>query len=481
MIRDAQSVPTWFSCLFSALWGLLVAWAAWDDERCTICAHLILLLVLCFMGIVGCLSGLRWREMHTLCPLDSLACSVALWELWVAWAAWYDERCTICAHLILLLVPLLYVEIVGCLRWREMHNLCPLDSPACFCCACDDCFVSCLFVVQWYWRCCLSLSLPATDSKRNPDRQQTYRLNKRLKAQAEFGAAQANLSCPTSTTSWCRHHLCEERCSYRRWISTAMAAWLLLTMSLGNCFVLLVSSPSFHLILRPFKNTTILCSTVYRHGLSRNIVRRNKAANMILPERKKWSDVCDWFSFSFIFFWCECWCVGVAFWCILIVVYWFPLFWARSLLFEQLSFQAQAFDPCWSTDYPIFFLELNASVPIDFDPWISLVLEGTRKKRIEAYSPSFAGPDLFTLPNSFTFGSNMVFTRDEFVNGAHIDEDCTGLACGFYFMIHRETGHLYSCDSTKSPVEICNDIHGVSRIWLLAIKLAQQDVGLEMT
>ena len=106
--------------------------------------------------------------------------------------------------------------------------------------------------------------------------------------------------------------------------------------------------------------------------------------------------------------------------------------------------------------------------------------ESNKKEAIEAYAPSFAGPDLFTLPNSFTFGSNMVFTRDEFVNGAHINEDCTGLACGFYFMIHCETGHLYSSASTKSPVKIRNAFMEFPD-YGFAIKLAQQDVGLEMT
>ena len=74
----------------------------------------------------------------------------------------------------------------------------------------------------------------------------------------------------------------------------------------------------------------------------------------------------------------------------------------------------------------------------------------------------------------------MVFTRDEFLNGPHIDEDCTGLACGFYFMIHRETGHLYSSDSSKSPVEIRGAFMEFPE-YGFAINLAQQDVGLEMT
>ena len=60
----------------------------------------------------------------------------------------------------------------------------------------------------------------------------------------------------------------------------------------------------------------------------------------------------------------------------------------------------------------------------------SLTLAGfeqNKKEAFEAYAPSFAGPDLFTLPNPFTFGSNMVFTRKEFLNGPHVDEDSMDL------------------------------------------------------
>ena len=47
-------------------------------------------------------------------------------------------------------------------------------------------------------------------------------------------------------------------------------------------------------------------------------------------------------------------------------------------------------------------------------------------------------------------------------------------------MIHRETGHLYSSDSTKSPVDICNAFMEFPA-YGFAIKLAQQEVGVEMT
>ena len=80
--------------------------------------------------------------------------------------------------------------------------------------------------------------------------------------------------------------------------------------------------------------------------------------------------------------------------------------------------------------------------------------ERNKKEAFNAYALSFSGPDLFTLPNSFTFGSNMVFTCDEFINAPHIDDDCTGLALGFFFMAHQETGHLYFPDSSESPVDI---------------------------
>ena len=55
--------------------------------------------------------------------------------------------------------------------------------------------------------------------------------------------------------------------------------------------------------------------------------------------------------------------------------------------------------------------------------------ESNKKEAIEAYAPSFAGPYLFTLPNSFTFGSNLVFTRDEFLNGPHVDKDVEPTRC----------------------------------------------------
>ena len=74
----------------------------------------------------------------------------------------------------------------------------------------------------------------------------------------------------------------------------------------------------------------------------------------------------------------------------------------------------------------------------------------------------------------------MVFTRNEFLNGPHVNEDCTGLALGFYFMIERETGLLYSCNSSKSTVAIRGAFMEFPE-YGFAINLAQQDVGLEMT
>ena len=168
MTRDAQSVPTWFSCMFFALWGLL-----------------------------GCLSCLRWQEMHNLCPLDSLACSFLCGDCW--------------------LLELLEMK-------RDAHYLCPLDSLACsvalVCVAemtrdaqsvptdsLDVLFLVGIFWLldfllmsdfskvnfQWYWQCCLSLSLDSNRQQQNRDWQQTYCLNKHLKATADFSAAQANL------------------------------------------------------------------------------------------------------------------------------------------------------------------------------------------------------------------------------------------------------------------------------------------------
>ena len=106
--------------------------------------------------------------------------------------------------------------------------------------------------------------------------------------------------------------------------------------------------------------------------------------------------------------------------------------------------------------------------------------EQNKKEACDAYMPSFSGPELFTLPNSFTFGSNMVFTRNEFINAPHIDDDCTGLALGFFFMAHRETGHLYFPNSAKSPVDIQGAFMAFPE-YGFAVKLAQPNVGLEMT
>ena len=106
--------------------------------------------------------------------------------------------------------------------------------------------------------------------------------------------------------------------------------------------------------------------------------------------------------------------------------------------------------------------------------------EPNKKEDFDAYAPSFSGPDLFTLPNSFTFGSNMVFTRDEFINAPHIDDNCTGLALGFFFMAHRETVHLYFPDSAKSPVDIQGAFMAFPKYGFV-VKLAQPNVVLEVT
>ena len=106
--------------------------------------------------------------------------------------------------------------------------------------------------------------------------------------------------------------------------------------------------------------------------------------------------------------------------------------------------------------------------------------EQNKKDAFDAYAPFFSGLDLFTLPNSFTFASNMVFTPNEFINAPHVDDNFTGLALGFFFMAHRETGLLYFPDPAKSPVDIRGAFMAFPK-YGFAVKLAQQNVGLEMT
>ena len=197
MTRDAQSVPTWFSCLFFALWGLLVAWAAWDDERCTICAHLILLIVLCFMGI-----------------------------------AW-------------LLAFLLFNDNDGVVSPYHFQQPTATQSGS-------------------------TTNLPFEQTFKSP---------------SWFQCCSSQPTCPTSTTSWCRHYACEERLSCRY---GSLQLWLL-----GFCW---------------------------------------------------W---CHW---------------EIALFC----------------LFHPPPFT-------WFWD--LSKIQSSASVRIDFDPWLLLVLEATRKKRLKPMPP----------------------------------------------------------------------------------------------
>lgn len=132
------------------------------------------------------------------------------------------------------------------------------------------------------------LSLLITSSnrqQRNRDRQQTYRLNKRLKAQADFSAAQANLRA--------RHQLPADAViiCVKKGVHTEMDLYSHGCLAfVDDVTGKLICSARFIPLLSldsvTFQEYDHLVSTVYRHGLARNIVRRNKAANMIPPEER---------------------------------------------------------------------------------------------------------------------------------------------------------------------------------------------------
>ena len=61
-----------------------------------------------------------------------------------------------------------------------------------------------------------------------------------------------------------------------------------------------------------------------------------------------------------------------------------------------------------------------------------------------------------------------------------MNDDCTGLALGFFFMAHRGTGHLYFPDSAKSPVDIRGAFMAFPEYGFV-VNSAQQNIALEMT
>ena len=164
-----------------------------------------------------------------------------------------------------------------------MHILCPLDSLACSLLY-GDCWLLALLlfndtddVVSPY-----HIQQPTA---RNRDQQQTYRLNKLLKAQADFSAAQANLRS--------RHQLPADAViiCVKKGVHTEMDLYSHGCLAfVDDVTGKLICSARFIPLLSldsvTFQEYNHLVSTVYRHGLARNIVRRNKAANMIPPEER---------------------------------------------------------------------------------------------------------------------------------------------------------------------------------------------------
>lgn len=72
----------------------------------------------------------------------------------------------------------------------------------------------------------------------------------------------------------------------------------------------------------------------------------------------------------------------------------------------------------------------------------------------ESGVPSFAPTNIFNCPNGYSFGSNLIITREKFVNKPHIDNDHTGFAMGILGLVNRDTGNLYQASRSKPHVKI---------------------------
>ena len=132
------------------------------------------------------------------------------------------------------------------------------------------------------------LSLLITSSNRqqqNHDRQQTYCLNKRLKATADFSAAQANLCAqhqlPADTVI-----ICVKKGVHTKMDLYSHGRLALVDNVTGKLLCSALFIPLLSLDLETFQKYDHLVFTVYRHGLACDIVRRNKAANLIRPEER---------------------------------------------------------------------------------------------------------------------------------------------------------------------------------------------------
>lgn len=69
--------------------------------------------------------------------------------------------------------------------------------------------------------------------------------------------------------------------------------------------------------------------------------------------------------------------------------------------------------------------------------------ESNAERAAKCHSPSWASKSFFGSPNGRVFASNLVVTRDEFVNAEHKDNDHSGYAFGLFSLIKRDTGKLY--------------------------------------